>query len=171
MGVLMEKKDQSGGHKRGPKGKYLPLLDHVILSLAEEGRVDNEMARILGIHRSTFYRWLQRNRELCDSLKEAKNSADQMVEAALFQRAVGYSTTEEKVFCYQGQVITHTMARNYPPDVLACLQWLRFRRPSEWGPQANAHYYHEEEEIADPDPCGPKGEEIPSGSSWERPVN
>lgn len=50
----------------------------------------------------------------------------------LFQRAVGYSHPEEKVFQYNGEIITHMITKHYPPDTQAAQFWLRNRQPERW---------------------------------------
>ena len=37
-----------------------------------------------------------------------------------------------KVFCHRGQPVTADYTVQLPPDVRACIFWLRNRRPEEW---------------------------------------
>jgi len=37
-----------------------------------------------------------------------------------------------KVFCHRGQPVTANYTVQLPPDVRACIFWLRNRRPEEW---------------------------------------
>jgi hypothetical protein len=37
-----------------------------------------------------------------------------------------------KVFCHRGQPVTADYTVHLPPDVRACIFWLRNRRPEQW---------------------------------------
>ena len=52
--------------------------------------------------------------------------------SALFGRATGMEQKMTKVFCYRGQPVTANYTVQLPPDVRACIFWLRNRRPGEW---------------------------------------
>lgn len=66
------------------------------------------------------------------AVREARQVADELVEASLFSRALGYSHPEEKVFQYEGQIVTHETIKQYPPDTQAAMFWLRNRQPARW---------------------------------------
>ena len=63
---------------------------------------------------------------------DGKEVADRRVERALFERATGYNHPELKVFCHNGEIVTHEVNKHYPPDVTAAIHWLKVRKPSEW---------------------------------------
>jgi hypothetical protein len=54
------------------------------------------------------------------------------VVSALFARATGLEQKMTKVFCHRGQPVTASYTVHLPPDVRACIFWLRNRRPEEW---------------------------------------
>jgi hypothetical protein len=54
------------------------------------------------------------------------------VVSALFGRATGMEQKMTKVFCHRGQPVTATYTQQLPPDVRACIFWLRNRRPEQW---------------------------------------
>jgi hypothetical protein len=67
------------------------------------------------------------------SLKAGKEEADSRVEQSLCQRAVGYSFESEKVFCNKdGEVTRVPIVEHVPPDVTACIFWLKNRDPAHW---------------------------------------
>jgi hypothetical protein len=67
------------------------------------------------------------------SLKAGKEEADSRVEQSLYQRAVGYSFESEKVFCNKdGEVTRVPIVEHVPPDVTACIFWLKNRDPAHW---------------------------------------
>lgn len=112
------------------------ILSQVILQkcvdLFEKGYTDVQVAKIIGVHSNTILNWRKQSQEFMWSTQEAKMRADEMVEASLFHRAIGYSHPEEKVFCSEGQIITHETTRHYPPEPHAMIFWLKNRKPDDW---------------------------------------
>lgn len=105
-----------------------------ILKLAAEGKTNKEICFFVGITTRTLYNWQNWHPELKKSLQETKKFADQIVQEAIFQRAIGYSHPEEKVFydSKNGQIITHKTKKHYPPDTGAGIFWLTNRDPEKW---------------------------------------
>lgn len=116
----------------GRPSKFNESLREKILELAKSGKTIEQIADIVGVTPRTIYNWQGKHRDLFHALKEAKQVADDLVEASLFARAVGYSHPEVKVFCDKGDVIEHLVQKHYPPDVTAAIFWLKNRRPEEW---------------------------------------
>lgn len=121
--------------KAGAPTKYDP--DHTPKLagwMARAGLIDAEIAGELGIDTRTLYRWKRQHPELCHALKESKAVVDHMVEDALLKRAMGFEYTERKeVTDADGKPISITEAtRTIPPDVTACIFWLKNRKPKEW---------------------------------------
>jgi hypothetical protein len=58
--------------------------------------------------------------------------ADGAVVSALYARAIGLQHRMTRVFCHNGKPITVDYAVELPPDVRACIFWLRNRRPQHW---------------------------------------
>ena len=64
---------------------------------------------------------------------EVGRVSDSRVEKSLYQRANGYSHPAVKVFMTRdGKTVEHKYIEHYPPDVTACLFWLKNRRPDRW---------------------------------------
>lgn len=57
---------------------------------------NNQIAKNMGIGLSTFYKWQSEYSDLVDALKKGKVVVDLEVENALFKRATGFKTTEDK---------------------------------------------------------------------------
>ncbi len=96
------------------------------------GATDVELADFFSVSRPTLDKWKHQYDEFFTSLKVGKAEADERVERSLFQRASGYSHESEKVFCQQGLVTKVKTVEHYPPDTVACIFWLKNRRPDLW---------------------------------------
>lgn len=103
-----------------------------MLGLYKKGKTDKQVAKILGISVRSIVYWRAKHPSFKAALAESKSIADDMVEASLFQRAIGYTHPEEKVFQFEGSVVTHKTQKHYPPDTQAAQFWLKNRRPKKW---------------------------------------
>lgn len=105
----------------------------ILVNLAAKGLTDRELADAVGIGERTLYSHKKRHPEFRHALKEAKKNADKIIERTLYQRAIGYTCPEEKIFCTKdGDVIRADTIKHYPPDTTACIFWLKNRQPEKW---------------------------------------
>jgi len=118
-------------NKGGRPTKLNPRLALKIFALARKGLTDKEIAEVFDLDEQTITNW-KKSPQFFGSIKKAKRGADVLVERSLFERAIGYSHPEEKIMQYEGQVITHETTRQYPPDTVAAIFWLKNRKPREW---------------------------------------
>lgn len=116
----------------GRPTKLRPAAIKATEILAESGYTNDQIAEALGVSRQTVHNWRGRSPDFLYALKKGKDFADEIVEASLFERAIGYSHPEEKVFNSYGKIITHTVTKHHPPDTLAQIFWLKNRRPHLW---------------------------------------
>jgi hypothetical protein len=63
---------------------------------------------------------------------DGREIADGKVVSALFARATGMEQKMTRVFCHNGQPVMANYTVDLPPDVRACMFWLRNRRPEQW---------------------------------------
>lgn len=95
-----------------------------------DGLTNEDVAeKKIGINRTTFYRWLQKSSELRKAVEEGKMPANEMVEDAVFKRAVGFYATEKKIEP-DGSVTEYE--KYYPPDVSAQALYLNNRSRDRW---------------------------------------
>lgn len=152
---MTPRKDNPG--RRGPKPTYDADRHPVLVKwMARNGLTGDRIAAELGINQATLYRWARQYPELCESLKEGRDSADARVEGSLYQRATGYNfenqeihkvTTEDErpvTGNARGEQMgltrksTKTVQRvkkvkiHVPPDVTAQIFWLKNRQPARW---------------------------------------
>ena len=116
----------------GRPSKYDPVMCERARAMAEAGAVDAEIAEALEIGLTTLYRWKAEFREFREALKRGKDVADDIVEAALFRRATGYSHDAVKIMQYEGSPIEVPYVEHHPPDTTAAIFWLKNRRSKEW---------------------------------------
>jgi hypothetical protein len=118
--------------KRGRPSKFDPSFVERARAMCEQGATDLEMADAFGVSSSTFYAWRHQYPEFSEAVIAGKEAADDRVERAFFNRAVGYTFESEKVFQFQGQIVRADTREHVPPDPGAALNWLKNRRPDKW---------------------------------------
>jgi hypothetical protein len=118
--------------KPGRPTKFNAEISAKIVELAYKGKTLVQISEILDISIRTLYFWRKENPNLLHALNEARQAADELVEASLYHRACGYSHKEEKIFCFEGNIITHETIKHYPPDPTSMIFWLKNRQPKKW---------------------------------------
>ena len=106
--------------------------------------MNEQIAKNMGISRSTLNEWKKKFPDISDTLKRSKEVVDVEVENALLKRALGYSTTEvtrERALNPEtGKVelvVTKAVTKEVPPDTTAQIFWLKNRRPDLWRDKQN----------------------------------
>ena len=117
----------------GRPSPYKSDFARIAERLCRNGATDIEVADILGISVRTFYRWCLLHDEFTAAVRVGKDAADDRVERALYQRAVGYDHVAEKIVTSRnGAPVTVPYMVHVPADVRAALHWLAIRRPKPW---------------------------------------
>lgn len=100
---------------------------------ARDGLTDEQIAKNIGINRTTLYDWKKKEVNIADALKRGKEVIDFEVENALLKKALGYTITikEEKL---DKDGFVHTLEKDVhiPPDTTAQIFWLKNRKPNNW---------------------------------------
>lgn len=118
---------------RGRPTKFKPEFTQQAEKLCLLGATDREIASFFEVTERTLNRWKADFPEFCQALKAGKQEADDRVERSLFNRAVGYSFDSEKIFNDKDRGITRAeCVEHVPPDVTACIFWLKNRKPDNW---------------------------------------
>lgn len=123
--------------KRAPKANgrptdYRPEYAGQAMKLCQLGATDFELADFFKVDTRTIYRWKHIHEKFCQALVAGKEKADDRVERALFNRAVGYSFESEKLFSFQGNVTRASIVEHVAPDPGAAMSWLKNRKPESW---------------------------------------
>lgn len=100
---------------------------------ARDGLTDEQIAKNIGINRTTLYDWKKKEANISDALKKGKEVIDFEVENALLKKALGYTITlnKQKV-TKDGDVVDITEEVHVPPDTTAQIFWLKNRKPNNW---------------------------------------
>lgn len=96
---------------------------------ARDGLTNEQIANNIGINVKTLYDWKNKNSNICNVLKRAREVVDYEVENALYKRAVGYRYDE---ITYENGVETKRITKEVAPDTLAQIYWLKNRKTNNW---------------------------------------
>lgn len=98
------------------------------VDLFGEGKTDEQVAKIIGVTSQTIRNWRKSHEEFFWATKEAKLLADEMVEASLFKKAIGFNYFEEQATKDGIQ----SLQKFSTPDTKAQIFWLKNRKPKDW---------------------------------------
>ena len=118
----------------GRPSKYKPEYCEVAKALCWQGAIDEELATYFEVSVSTLNLWKLEHPEFSEALKSGKDFADDRVERALYQKAVGYEQDEVKIFMPAGAEapVYAPFRAKLPPDTTAAIFWLKNRRKEQW---------------------------------------
>ncbi len=117
---------------RGRPSKIDKVNRNLMAKMFRLGFTDAEVSEAMGISRSTLSKWKAENPDFSDTLKKWKEEADVIVERSLYEKATGFTCTEDRIFRDNGETVVVPTVKHYPPDTTACIFWLKNRRPDEW---------------------------------------
>jgi hypothetical protein len=113
------------GNKGGRPTSYMAHYAKQAKELCERGATNGELARFFGVSVFTIRAWRMQYEEFATAVRVGKQVADERVEQALFERAIGYDFDCD-IGCGKSVI------RHIPPDVAAIKVWLFNRRPDRW---------------------------------------
>ncbi len=96
------------------------------------GATNDDLAEAFDVTRRTVDRWLQAHPDFADAVRSGRLVADGEVAHNLYRRAIGYTYESSKVLLTEGVPVSVPQTVHRPPDVRACIFWLRNRRPQQW---------------------------------------
>lgn len=118
---------------RGRPPSYRDEYAEQAKKLCRLGATDKELADFFSVDIATVHRWKINHKDFCDSLKEGKAQADAEVADRLYKRATGYAHADTKFATFEGRITDQReYTKHYPPDTVACIFWLKNRRPDLW---------------------------------------
>ena len=120
--------NKGGGRKSTFKKEYV----HWAEKMARLGATDVDLADALGVTEKTVNEWKKIHQEFGFALKRGKMLSDAEVANRLYERAMGYSHPEDKIFNNNGEALIVPTTKHYPPDTTAAIFWLKNRCPAQW---------------------------------------
>ena len=112
---------------------YKPEYARQARAMCKLGASDVDLADWFGVSVPTMARWRVLFPEFGKAHRVGKEEFDDRVERTLAMRAIGYTYEAEKIFCNaEGQVTRVAYREHVPPDITACIFWLKNRRPEKW---------------------------------------
>lgn len=101
----------------GGKSQYRKHYAAIARKLCHMGATDKQLGEWFHVSADAIADWRKRHPTFNAALEAGKPIADDQVEASLFRRANGYDDSK---------------GQHHPPDVTACIFWLKNRRPEAW---------------------------------------
>lgn len=116
----------------GRPTKYKKEFCEQAKKLCLKGFIDTEIADFFDVDVATLNRWKLKHEAFRESLKEGKRHSDDKVVDALYNRALGFESTEIKTEeIGEGQKVTRTV-KQIAGDTTAQIFWLKNRQPDQW---------------------------------------
>ena len=147
---------------RGRPTLYKPENAELARKFCMLGATNEDLARCFEVSRSTIDHWIDTIPEFADGIQEGRDLADAAVIQKLYSRAMGFTKEIKKHVLYRGELREIPMSLYYPPDIQACIFWLRNRRRRDWQEKGRAARRTTARPSASSRPP-------PSGCGWARP--
>ena len=123
-------KKSRGGRPTSFREEYVEQARKLCLVM---NATDEQLAAFFGVTETTINNWKKRHPAFLEALKRGKAGADMDVAASLYNQAVGFTRTVEKVVKVKGGGEAVIAVEEYvPPNVTACIFWLKNRQPAQW---------------------------------------
>jgi len=113
----------AGNANSGSKtpSKFNETVGNAIVALYKESKTDKQVCAAIGISTRTLNIWRNKHKGLAEQIAESRAVADELVVATLFQKALGTTVPETKVFydpktgkCIEHVVDNHNTHSPYP---------------------------------------------------------
>lgn len=130
------------------KSKYFTHVEPkltLVEGWARDGLTDEQIAKNLGISKTSLYKYKEEHIELFELLKKGKEIIDYEVENALLKKALGFKETVKKAIKVKNveysngrrlketeDVIMVDEEIFVQPDTTAQIFWLKNRKPDKW---------------------------------------
>lgn len=122
--------------QRGRPTLYRPEHPDLARRLCQLGGTNDELATFFEVSRSTIDEWLRVHPEFAEAVRKGRDIIDMAVADKLLSRAMGYTHEGRKYVLHRGEEKEVRHVVHYPPDVQACVFWLRNRRRRHWQERA-----------------------------------
>lgn len=117
----------------GRPTEYRPEYVEKVAGMCLAGATDQEIADEIEVSITTLYNWRAKYPDFLAAIRYGKEQADERVERALYQRAIGFEYPAVKIsFDKEGNPLFATYREFHPPDTNAAKHWLNNRKPADW---------------------------------------
>lgn len=118
-------------------GKYQEWLEpdnlNLIKGWARDGLTNEQIAKRMGISKSTLAEWKKKHSGISDALKKSKEIYDTKVVDSLQSLTEIIELKEEKIRYEKGLEVERTVTiKQVAPNVTALIFWLKNRQPDKW---------------------------------------
>src|SRR5262249_24049337 len=96
------------------------------------GATNDELACFFQAAPSTVDNWLQAHPEFAMAVRSGRGAAAANIARKLYHHAMGSDYATRKIFVHRGETGEVPHPVHLPPDVGACIFWLRNRRREKW---------------------------------------
>lgn len=116
----------------GRPSLFKPEYNRTARAMCQLGATDAELASEFGVNLDTIYSWRIRYKDFADACTVGKDAFDDRAERTLAQLAVGFHYKAEELKVVDKEVVRVEVLKYHPPEFLACMAWLRNRKPEAW---------------------------------------
>ena len=131
------------------------------------GATNEDLAGFFDVTRRTIDNWIASHADFAAAVRSGRVVADMRVARCLYERAVGWQQTVERTVLHQGEEKVLKNIVNHPPDVRACIFWLRNRRRGSWGDRVPVSDDNSGDMIAELDAAGERARRELASSSTD----
>ena len=111
---------------------YKPDYDDQAHNHCLLGATNAGLADLFDVGQRTIDRWIADIPSFAKAVRDGRAIADGRVARSLYERAVGYQHTVERILFHRGEEKRITSTVQHPPDTQACIFWLRNRQRDLW---------------------------------------
>lgn len=144
---MAEKKRKAAGRQKWREWAKSEEHQAVLSAWARAGMTDEEIAKQIGISRSTLAEWKKKYAPINAALATGKDFADRLIENSLYKKAIGFYAREQKAFKVKTVEYDEATGRKikefeelkmaeevhyFEPDIKAIIFWLKNRKPDIW---------------------------------------
>src|SRR5215468_11095654 len=117
---------------RGRPTLYKPEYPDLARRFCQLGGTNEDLADFFEVSRSTIDEWLRVHCDFAEAVRQGRDGIDMVVAEKLLTRIMGYTHEGRKYVLYKGEEKEVRHVVHFPPDVQACIFWLRNRRRKQW---------------------------------------
>lgn len=134
IGRTLMRRTTNRKRKVGRPSKYDLVELQDVTDLALLGMTEEQIANTLEVSVESIHNWKRQYPEFLQALNRGRGKADGRVARSLYERALGYSHKELKLFYNKDndEVIEHEVTKYYPPETVAAIFWLKNRQRALW---------------------------------------